>query len=192
VSDHGGTIQGTIGPGSLATYFRVEYGTSGRFRAAVGGYAGSGSAPVDFSTRLEGLRSGTTYSYRVVAVSAAGEAVGATGSFTTTGTPQAADSKPPFVRALASSGRAGRKVELEYRVYDDISDRTRERITVYRGDGGRVARFSTTLGRAERGVVYYVTWRAPARLRGALRFCVESWDTSGNRSSPSCARLTLR
>jgi len=95
----------------------------------------------------------------------------------------------PVARALRSGGVAGRPVHLRYRVNDE-SGGTRERIRVFRA-GRVVAVLRTSLAETVPGFVYWATWRAPARLRGPLRFCVKAWDPVGNASRPSCARLSL-
>jgi hypothetical protein len=73
---------------------------------------------------------------------------------------------------------------------NDESGGTRERIRVFRA-GRVVAVLRTSLAETVPGFVYWATWRAPARLRGPLRFCVKAWDPAGNASRPSCARLSL-
>jgi hypothetical protein len=99
------------------------------------------------------------------------------------------DALRPVTRALGSGGVAGRPVHLRYRVHDE-SGGTRERIRVFRA-GHVVAVLRTSLAETVPGFVYWATWRAPARLRGPLRFCVTAWDPAGNASRPSCARLRL-
>jgi hypothetical protein len=102
-----------------------------------------------------------------------------------------ADTSPPHVRALPSSGRAGKGIRLTYEVYDDISTNTYERIRVLR-KGAVIWTLTVAYGPAERGVDYWVTWKPPKRLVGTFRFCVESWDESKNKSAPSCARVRVR
>jgi hypothetical protein len=45
---------------------------------------------------------------------------------------------------------------------------------------------------SERGVVRRMSWKAPGAPTGRFRFCVESWDESGNQGDPSCAPLRLK
>jgi hypothetical protein len=99
------------------------------------------------------------------------------------------DALRPVTRALPSAGIAGRPVRLRYRTHD-ASGGTRERIRVFRA-GHVVAVLRTRLAATEPGVVYWATWRSPARLRGPLRFCVTAWDPAGNASRPSCARVRI-
>jgi hypothetical protein len=39
---------------------------------------------------------------------------------------------------------------------------------------------------------YVATWRVPKKIRGKLRFCVNSVDRAGNKSNVSCAPLTIK
>jgi hypothetical protein len=103
----------------------------------------------------------------------------------------AADTAPPHVKALPSSGRAGTRIHLTYEVYDDVSSRTYERIRVF-VRGTVIWTYTVAYGTAEQGVDYWVNWKPPKRLVGTFRFCVESWDESKNKSSPSCARVRVR
>ncbi|HEU4976077.1 MAG TPA: S8 family serine peptidase [Baekduia sp.] len=81
------TLLGQVGPNGAATTYRFELRPQG---GAYGGLhtpevpAGSGGSPVDVSATATGLQPGTTYAFRLVAVSASGT-VRATneGSFTT-------------------------------------------------------------------------------------------------------------
>ena len=178
-------ITANVNPHGLATNMIVEFGRTSDYGNVVSGYAGlAGAVPVTLV--LDGLDPGTVYHYRVVVENGAGVAVGPDRRFGA----GAGDAAPPIVRAIASSGAGGTVVRLKYTIYDAIARRTRERITVYSGSE-RIARFTTALGRAERGVVYSFGWRAPASLDGRFRFCVEGFDPAGNKSAPSCARLRL-
>jgi secreted trypsin-like serine protease len=191
VTQTSATVAGTIDPKGLATDFYVVYarGTSvGRRPLAAlrtpTQYAAT-AAPASVEARVTGLKPGTSYAFRIVGVNGAGETASSTGTFRT-----ARDTRSPAVRALPSSGRAGARVALKYRVHDDFSTTTKERIRVY--DGTRV--LTTINGRrgpSEEGVVYELLWKTPAFLVGRFRFCVESTDESGNRSAPSCAAVRL-
>jgi len=100
------------------------------------------------------------------------------------------DTKAPVVKALASSGKAGTKVKLRYRV-SDASGKTADEIKVYNGTKV-VGSGKTKLGPAVAGKVYSVTWTPLASLAGrTLRFCVRSRDPSGNVSGWSCAQVKL-
>ncbi len=84
VTTSGATIAGSVNPNSVATTYRVEYGTTlayGSQTSAVS--AGSGSSAVAASVPLSGLTSSTTYHARLVADSAAGTTHGPDLTFTT-------------------------------------------------------------------------------------------------------------
>jgi hypothetical protein len=100
-----------------------------------------------------------------------------------------ADTAPPTVRALPSTGSRGTIIRLLYRVRD-ASGRSSERVTVYRG--GRVLTKSgwAAFGPAT-GATYYFDFPAPSNVAGTLRFCVQSRDPLGNVSSRSCAAVTV-
>jgi hypothetical protein len=185
ITETSAVIEGGVDPRGLATDYGIEYRFGRSTSVTPLAYAGSAtSAPV--SVELLGLRPGTTYRVRVVAVSAAGETESSPITFRTAG-----ESPAPAVRAMASKGKAGHKVALRYQVHDQQGERTRERVRVLAG--GRVlATLTGPLVRSEQGVVHRMTWKAPRALTGRFRFCVESWDESGNESDPSCAPLRLR
>ncbi|MFN2470454.1 MAG: hypothetical protein ABR583_05590 [Gaiellaceae bacterium] len=97
--------------------------------------------------------------------------------------------KRPVVRPFASSGKAGAKTKLLYRVSDD-GGQTREVIRVLRGKKV-LAVIRTTLAETKAGTTYNVIWKAP-KLRGTFRFCVKAFDADGQASAERCAPLRLR
>jgi hypothetical protein len=103
-----------------------------------------------------------------------------------------ADQLAPRVTALPSSGAPGTVVRLRYRVTDD-SGQSREWATVYSGSR-RLAVVRGKLDEADPDALFYfLPWRAPRTPpAGALRFCVQAADATGNTSRRSCARLRLR
>jgi hypothetical protein len=99
-----------------------------------------------------------------------------------------ADPTPPRVTALASEGERGEIVQLRYRVVE-AGGKSRETATVYRA-GRRLATIPGRLHEVELDTLFYfLPWRST--VRGTLRFCVVSTDSSGNRSKPSCAALHI-
>ena len=91
------------------------------------------------------------------------------------------------VRALATSGVAGRVIHLRYRV----ASKQPTRSTIVVTDGRRrvgivqASRPSTAILRTAR-------WRSSGALAGErLSFCITSRTVSGHRSIKSCARVTL-
>ena len=77
-------LAGTLDPSLRETSFRFEYGTTTAYGSLTPfQWAGRGSGAISVSTLLSGLRSGTTYHFRLVATNADGTAAGADQSFTT-------------------------------------------------------------------------------------------------------------
>jgi phosphodiesterase/alkaline phosphatase D-like protein len=92
------TVAGTVNPNGTDTSYHFDYGTStsyGSSTPATG--AGAGTADVPVTANLTGLSSGTTYHYRVVAVSSAGTTNGADQTFTTTTPPTVTVGEPTRV-----------------------------------------------------------------------------------------------
>ena len=80
----GATISGSVNPNSVATTYKVEYGTTAAYGSATTPVsAGSGSGAVAASVPLTGLTSTTTYHARLVATSAGGTTNGPDLVFTT-------------------------------------------------------------------------------------------------------------
>jgi hypothetical protein len=101
------------------------------------------------------------------------------------------DTAAPRPDAHEAKGRLGKGVDLPYRVYDD-SGTSREIINVYIGKR-LVRRMALGLGPAAPFLRYSGRWEAPATAPSSTpRFCVVSFDPSGNRSRPSCAAIRLR
>lgn len=101
------------------------------------------------------------------------------------------DSRPPVARALPSTGTAGGTTVLRYQASDN-SGRTWEELTIYK-DNAAIRHYRTKLGPAVRGRTYGYKLRAtPASMRGRFPFCVVSHDAAGNRSTESCAEVTIR
>jgi hypothetical protein len=94
VSATSATLNGTVNPGSRATTWYVEYGTSTSYGTKTPARdAGAGTATVNVSAPVTGLRTGRTYHFRVVATSDAGTSRGADKTFLTAATP-AVTTKP--------------------------------------------------------------------------------------------------
>ncbi|HEY5197417.1 MAG TPA: hypothetical protein VIJ51_10375 [Solirubrobacteraceae bacterium] len=100
VTASGASLAGTVNPNGVATTYVFEYGPTLSFGSVTTRTsAGSGATATPVSASLTGLASNTTYYYRLVAKTAAGETFGAVESFNTGGTPLA-----PAVSTLAASG----------------------------------------------------------------------------------------
>ena len=90
------TVTGTVNPGSAATDWWFEYGTSTSYGSKTATTAGSGSANITVNAPLTGLSPATTYHYRLVAKNASGTSNGNDGVFTT--------ASPPVVVTSAATG----------------------------------------------------------------------------------------
>jgi hypothetical protein len=90
--------------------------------------------------------------------------------------------------APAPASRRGGIARLRYRVYDD-SGVTSEYLQVYRSHR-LLAAGHTEFGPAQ-GAIYWVGWRVPRLVKGAVKFCVRSSDESGNTSARSCAPVKI-
>lgn len=86
VSPSSATLGGTVNPnGAAVTGCEIQYGTDPHYGlvAPCEQNVGSGHSPVSVSAHLTGLTAGTTYHFRVLAITSAGEGAGADLTFTT-------------------------------------------------------------------------------------------------------------
>ena len=114
------TVAGVVSPNGVSTSWYVEYGRTTSYglqtRAAS---AGSGTASRGVSTRLSGLRPGTTYHYRFVAASSAGIARGLDGLLRTL-----APRRAVTISAARSIVEFGQQITLFGAVSTRRADRT--------------------------------------------------------------------
>ena len=111
------TVTGSVDPGGQATTWDVEYGTSTSYGSKTASKStGSGTAAVDVSAALTGLKAGTTYHYRVVATNGAGTSRGTDAVFTTT--------VPPDVTTGTASGITASAATLNGTVDPNSRDTT--------------------------------------------------------------------
>lgn len=85
-------VHGTVNPVGEETLYAFQWGPSpgyGNETPLPPASAGSGTAAMSVSAKLSGLAPGTTYHFRIIALSLGGVSTGTDGTFTTTGT------KPP-------------------------------------------------------------------------------------------------
>lgn len=180
------TVRITADANGLATAAVVEFGGSRNLGSFVSGYVGA-SQQQQLELRLRNLKPGKKYFYRTTVMSGAGAQTGPLRSFVAVGS----DSKAPTVRAIASAGNAGSIIRLYYTIFDNVSERTREKLTVYRTGGPAIAVLRTNLSQSVPGTRYWYNWRASVSP-GLYRFCVVGYDTNGNASAPSCAPVRVR
>lgn len=80
------TLNASVNPEGAETSYQFEYGTTEALGIAIPASAesvGSGTSPVQVSKSLNGLKTGTTYYYRVIATTKSGTIYGETRHFTT-------------------------------------------------------------------------------------------------------------
>lgn len=98
------TVTGTVDPGGQSTTWYVEYGTGTSYGSKTPSVdAGSGSTALDVSADLDGLKAGTTYHYRVVAVNGAGTSRGDDAVFTTLVPPDATTGTASGITATSAT-----------------------------------------------------------------------------------------
>ena len=99
VTTSSATLNGTINPSGAATNYFFQYGTTSSYGHSTTAHsAGSGTAAIAVNAAVGGLAQGTTYHFRVVAVSAGGTVPGRDATFSTAKTPS-----PSAVTGAASA-----------------------------------------------------------------------------------------
>jgi PASTA domain/Divergent InlB B-repeat domain len=96
------TVSGTVNPNGLSVsdcHFSYGVGSPSGTNVPCSPSPGSGTSDVPVSAQLSGLTAGTAYQFRLVATTAAGTKVGATGMFTTL-----SPLPPTFTLTVAKSG----------------------------------------------------------------------------------------
>ena len=98
------TVSGTVNPNGTATTWHVEYGTSTNYGSQTSSVnAGAGTTSTNVTANLGGLTAGTTYHYRLVAVSTAGTSRGSDGILQTSSTPSAATGTASSVTSTSAT-----------------------------------------------------------------------------------------
>jgi len=132
------TLTGTVDPNGTSTTWYFEYGTSTAYGLqSAGGDAGAGTEPVDLSIPVSGLSAGTSYHYRVVAVSADGTATGADRTFRTAAGPSLPNLSSTVARDVGATSaslrsridpnRGATSYHFEYGLSQSYGSRTPER-----------------------------------------------------------------
>jgi Fibronectin type III domain len=104
VTGTGATLNGSVNPNGQQTSYAFQWGpTTGYGHETTLTSAGSGTGTSSVSATLSSLASGTTYHFRIIAISGGGTSVGADQSFTTTGTPPAPSPAPNATTGTSSN-----------------------------------------------------------------------------------------
>lgn len=176
-----GTVNPNGGPSEAAWHF--EYSTdNASWNQVGGGSAGSGNAPVEVSTELEGLSAGTEYFVRLVAGNDAGEATSAepNPSFTTVAYPAPEASIEPVqlsgLDAHFSGAVDANGIETEYRFELSVDDGSPNWTTVGSGSSNDSEPVSVEADRSVAAETDYLV-RLVASSKGGEATAVESFST---------------
>jgi hypothetical protein len=100
------------------------------------------------------------------------------------------DTRGPLDEAVKSTGTRGKTARLSYFSAEGRGV-TAETIRVFKGK--KVLKtFKFKLADTNPFFGYYASWKVPKKVKGKLRFCVQSVDRAGNKSNTSCAALTIK
>jgi hypothetical protein len=102
VSQNSATITGTVNPQGLRTSYEFQVGIDTSYGVQVFGQAGEGTEPVPVTLELRYLQPGTTYHYRLLAISPAGTSYGADATLTTPVYPTSTLSAPTNTPLVAT------------------------------------------------------------------------------------------
>jgi hypothetical protein len=104
--------------------------------------------------------------------------------------PPVIDVVPPLMRAVHTTGRAGKAVRLVFRsLGDGVGVRS---VVTVSSKGAIVFKSTTATASLHSGQLYFVLWRPGKKLHGTLPYCVYSVSASGAPSTQSCSTVTLR
>ena len=105
--------------------------------------------------------------------------------------PKPPDVVAPSAKALVSSGRRGKMLELLSTVSDDSGEvSVVEQVRLGRRTVATLARAGFVSAAGSKTVV--TPWKVPADAAGSYRHCVRVKDRAGNPSPLSCAKLVIR
>ena len=125
VTSNSADVNATVQPNGKTTTYAVQYGptTSYGFQSATAA-AGSGTKGVPVRVTLNGLLSGTTYHYRVIATSADGTAASADATFVTSGHPVSPSGTLPVVSGAGAVNISTHGVQLNGAVNPESASTT--------------------------------------------------------------------
>jgi hypothetical protein len=102
VAQNTATLNGTVDPNSQRTQYEFQIGTSTEYGVNLFADAGSGEETESVTIAIDSLQPGTTYHYRLVAISEGGTSYGADQTFTTGIFPTSVLTAPPTAPLLAT------------------------------------------------------------------------------------------
>jgi len=101
------------------------------------------------------------------------------------------DTTRPLATVAPETGAAGTKVSLRYQAWDD-SGTARIDLRVTTAAGTPVTAFHLPFRSVREGTWHSVPWLIPARFaHKSLLLCAQATDPAGNRSSTTCAKLSV-
>ena len=176
-------LNGRVDPNNRATTIYFEYGTTTAYGTKTSSSdVGSGSKPKNVSKNINGLKSGTTYHYRLVATNVAGTIVGSDSAFTTQSAPVAITGPATMVNPTSAAlggtvNPNGRSTSwyVEYGTTTSYGSRTSSRNA---GSGSSPIAVLTTVSGLTPGATFHFRLVASSSL-GTSRGADASFVTTG-------------
>jgi len=193
-------LGGSVDPNGLDTTYSFQYGTTTSYGSSTSvADAGAGNRAVSVQAPISGLRSGTTYHYRLTAANAAGTDSSPDTTFTTCD-PRLKGDYAVRVRVVASGGALGeRHARRAHRLYHfDPHCGTALCPTVHLRREGRKGKFGSLLRRQSSGVYEGTERFQGGRCTDGLRFHsvapirIAARRLSGDTASAIRGRLKIR
>jgi phosphodiesterase/alkaline phosphatase D-like protein len=185
-------LNGTVNPSGHSTDYFFEYGTTvdyGFQTSSTG--AGSGSTNEAVTAEVTGLQAGTTYHYRLVAVSAGGTSLGTDEKFTTTPPPTVttgtATGVGPTGATLNGTVNPNGEATRDYFQFGTTTSYGLQTTPAGAGSGTTTVAVASSLTALRSATTYH--YRLVARSSAGTSF--GSDKTLKTASSPSSSRLGL-
>ncbi len=148
VTQNAATMSGTVNPRGFRTTYEFQVGLDTSYGVSIFGEAGAGFQAAPVSLSLQYLQPGTTYHYRLVAVSQGGKVYGADETLTTPVFPTAVLSAPtttplvatPVFAFSAAPGTAKSNVTTTKKSKKKATKRTKKKAKKKAGKKGKQAR----------------------------------------------------